>query len=88
MKRDRKSTADIIHTDAEKLFTWEAQKILDLATERIEIGNPPSWENDISVYKAKIPPEFRKHLRRVRNRNSHVEPSRAAEAEISLSDFF
>ena len=87
-KRDRKSTEDIHWTALDKLFTSEAQKLIDNAADRIRSGRAPEWENDISYYLVSIPDEFGMHFRRIRNRHGHVDHKRASGEEINLSDFF
>lgn len=87
-KRDRKSTEEIHWVALDKLFTSEAQKLIDNSADRIRNGRAPTWENDISYYQVSVPDEFGMHFRRIRNRHGHVDYKRASGEEITLSEFF
>lgn len=87
-KRDRNSTEDIHWSDLDKLFTSEAQKLINNTAERIRNGRAPAWENDISYYQVSVPDNFGMHFRRIRNRHGHVDHKRSSGEEITLSEFF
>ncbi|MGA3135424.1 MAG: hypothetical protein ABSC88_05460 [Terracidiphilus sp.] len=63
-----------------------AQRILTGRREAILNGTAPAWENHISAFPEKVPPEFAEQFRKMRNKISgHVSHERSA---ISLSDFY
>lgn len=70
----------------EKYISHHAQRIVTNRREAIMNGTAPSWENTLSAYPEKIPPEFSTDFRCCRNKASgHVKHERA---ELSLSDFY
>jgi hypothetical protein len=87
-KRDKRSTSDIPHTNLDQLFNFEAQKAINITTERILNGRALGWENDLSYYQVIVPEDFGMHFRWIRNRHSHVDHKRSSGEEISLSEFY
>lgn len=63
----------------------EATRLLKIRRDRILRGDAPSWENHISVYEVKIPEEFGRSFRKVRNLRSHVNPQRV---DFDLGEFY
>jgi hypothetical protein len=51
----------------------------------IQNGTAPTWENNISYYPEKVPTEFAKEFRQLRNIGGHVSHKRS---NLSLSDFY
>ncbi len=63
-----------------------AQRILTDRRKAILNGTAPVWENNISAFPEKVPPEFAKRFREMRNKVSgHLSHERPA---ISLSNFY
>jgi len=63
------------------------QRLLTGRRTAIQNGTAPSWENDITYYPEKVPPEFASEFRRYRNlTHGHVSHKRSS--EINPSDFF
>lgn len=63
-----------------------AQRILNGRRRAVQAGIAPAWENDISYYPEKVPSEFAKEFRQLRNNlGGHVTHKRSS---ISLSDFY
>jgi hypothetical protein len=58
-----------------------------MARERIDKGYAPVWENIRSYYDVKVPDDFGKHWRYIRNRRNHVSEKRFTGDDISLSEF-
>jgi hypothetical protein len=74
------------YLNVERYISHHAQRILTGTREAIQNGTAPSWENDLSAYPEKIPPEFANNFRRCRNKTlGHVKHQRAG---LSLSDFY
>ncbi len=69
------------------ILTEEAQLQLNLMISRIDKGYAPSWVNNKSYYEVKVPKEFGKHWRSIRNRRNHASARRYTADDISLSDF-
>lgn len=79
--KDRKE-----HEMADLYVTSIVQRILTGKREDILAGRAPVWENHISAYPEKVPPEFAQEFRRLRNTaNGHVKHQRAG---LSLTDFY
>ena len=71
----------------EDYIASHVQRLLTKRRTAIQNGTAPLWENDISYYPEKVPPEFAKEFRRHRNlTHAHVSHERAS--KINLSDFF
>lgn len=77
-KRDRWNIRDLDHHQLDRLFNLEAEKLLRRKREAIEQGHAPAWENDISVYRVAVQPEFGQQLRRLRNVHAHTSMRRVA----------
>jgi hypothetical protein len=76
---------DYIKLDS--ILTAEAELHLHMARERIDKGYAPVWENIRSYYDVKVPDDFGKHWRYIRNRRNHVSEKRFTGDDISLSEF-
>lgn len=87
LKRDTKNTKSADdYSDAERYIAGNTQRILTNRREAIKNGTAPSWENHISAYPEKIPPDFAKDFRRYRNKIiGHVSHERST---LSLSEFY
>ena len=74
------------HEEVERFISSHAQRILTNKREAIKNGTAPVWENALSAYPEKIPPEFAKEFRDYRNKAAaHVSYKRSS---LSLSDFY
>ena len=71
--------------DAGLHIMGHAQSILTGKRRAIQNGTAPGWENDISYYPEKVPAEFAKEFRQLRNIGGHVSHKRPS---LSLSDFY
>lgn len=88
-KRDRGDAADIDAPRLDRLFNFEAEKMLRRKRDAIEHGHAPDWENAISVYRVAVPPEFGQQFRRLRNAHSHTSTKRVAPGkDWSVFQFF
>jgi hypothetical protein len=84
--RELKDTARLPAEMADRYIGSHAQRILTNRREDIVKGTAPTWENHISYYPEKIPQDFAKDFRQVRNNASaHVSHERSA---LNLSDFY
>lgn len=84
--RDLKDTARMPAEMADKYIASQTQRILTNRREAISRGTAPTWENDISYYPEKIPKDFAKDFRQVRNKvSAHVSHERSA---LNLSAFY
>lgn len=72
----------------DKVFVREAQKMLNIRTERIRDGRAPTWENHISVYLKTVPESFGTDFRSIRNRLTHVDEKRIAPERMTLTEFY
>lgn len=71
----------------EAYITHHAQRLLINRRMSIENGTAPAWENDISYYPERIPPEFAREFREYRNKvHGHVTHERTS--KLSLSQFY
>jgi len=71
--------------DAGLHIMGHAQRILTGKRRAIQNGTAPTWENNISYYPEKVPTEFAKEFRQLRNIGGHVSHKRSS---LSLSDFY
>ena len=70
----------------ELFISTHAQRILRNKREAIKNGSAPVWENALSAYPEKIPPEFAEDFRKYRNKVAgHLSYERSS---LSLSDFY
>lgn len=78
------------HTKFDIIFTEEVEKILRNRKQRILRGIEDNIAgNRAEFYECKVPTEFGKHFRFVRNRTSHTDFKRASSKyDLSLTDFF
>jgi hypothetical protein len=84
--RDRRDTAAVHFEDAEREIMREAQRALTNRRDAIINGTAPAWENALSAYAEKVPPEFAREFRRHRNVTvGHVKPERR---NLSLTAFY
>jgi hypothetical protein len=84
--RDRGDTASMEAAVKDTYIMSHTQRILTSRRQAILNGTAPAWENHISAYPEKVPPEFAEQFRRMRNKVSgHVTHERST---ISLSDFY
>jgi hypothetical protein len=75
------------YEELDSILTKEAELHLHLMIQRIDKGYAPSWVNDRSYYEVKVPEEFGKHWRFIRNRRNHPSDKRYTGEDITLSDF-
>jgi hypothetical protein len=86
LARENWSTAKLEAADADRYIAGHAQRILTARRQAIQTGTAPAWENDISYYPEKVPTDFAKKFRQLRNKSSgHVTHERPS---ISLSEFY
>ena len=84
--RERQDTEQLRAEMAEACIASHTQRILTNRREAVLKGTAPAWENDISYYPEKIPPEFAKAFRQCRNTvSTHVSHKRSA---LNLSKFY
>jgi hypothetical protein len=84
--RDIGNTATLEADVATRYVQGHAQRVLTGRRQRILNGTAPAWENDISHYPEKVPPDFAKKFRQLRNKVSgHVTHERS---RIDLSEFY
>ena len=69
----------------EAYITRHTQRLLANRRRAIQNGTAPVWENDISYYSEKIPPEFARTFREFRNNHSHVTHERS---KLNIADFY
>jgi hypothetical protein len=72
------------HLD-EAYISSHTQRLLTNRRTAIQNGTAPVWENDISYYPEKVPPEFAGSFRNFRNNHSHVTHERS---KLSVADFY
>jgi hypothetical protein len=85
IKRERGDT-ELRWQMADSYIYSHAQRILTNRRDAILKGTAPAWENHISNYPEKVPKDFAKEFRRVRNKASvHVDSERSA---LSLTGFY
>jgi hypothetical protein len=86
VQRDRGSTAELKGEIASRYIQGHAQWVLSGRRQAILNGTAPGWENHISYYPEKAPPEFATKFRQLRNKiSAHVTHERAS---IDLTDFY
>ena len=84
--RENGNTAKPEATVADRYIAGHAQRILTGRRQSILNGTAPAWENHISYYPEKVPADFARKFRQVRNKSSgHVTHERS---NISLPDFY
>lgn len=84
--RERGDTAKLEAAVADRHIAGHAQRILTGRRQAIQNGTAPVWENHISYYPEKVPEDFARKFRHVRNKSSgHVTHERS---NISLSEFY
>jgi hypothetical protein len=84
--RDTGDTTPLEAAAKDTYIAGHTQRILTVRRQAILNGTAPAWENHISAYPEKVPPEFAEQFRRMRNKASgHVTHERST---ISLSDFY
>ncbi|OJA06433.1 hypothetical protein [Halomonas sp. QHL1] len=86
-KRDQGST-ELSWEIADLMLTEEAQKYFDNTKERILRGIHLPEDNDVSYYDYKVPIEFGKHMRDIRNNHHHSDYRRVSGSRPSLKAFF
>jgi hypothetical protein len=69
----------------EVYISHHAQRLLTNKRVAIWNGTAPVWENDISYYPEKVPPEFARTFRQFRNNHSHVTHERS---KLKIADFY
>jgi hypothetical protein len=69
----------------EAYISHHAQRLLTNRRTAIQNGTAPTWENDISYYPEKVPPEFAQTFRKFRNNHSHVTHERS---KLNVADFY
>ena len=69
----------------EAYITRHTQRLLTNRRSAIQCGTAPVWENDISCYPEKVPPEFARTFREFRNIHSHVTHERS---KLNIADFY
>jgi hypothetical protein len=85
-QRDRGDTMKLQGAIATRYIQGYAQHVLTGRRQAILNGTAPAWENDISYYPAKAPPEFATKFRQLRNKiSAHVTHERSS---IDLTDFY
>jgi hypothetical protein len=86
IKRDRLDTASLRSEIADRYVQSHIQRVLTNRREAILNGTAPSWENHISAYPERAPPDVATEWRRQRNVISgHVNPERS---QLSLTSFY
>jgi hypothetical protein len=84
--RDIGDTGQLRAEEAERFIAGETQRILTRTRKAIQDGTAPAWENHISDYPEKIPPDFAREFREYRNKAyGHVTHERA---NLNLSEFY
>ncbi|QGY03625.1 hypothetical protein MMSR116_18315 [Methylobacterium mesophilicum SR1.6/6] len=84
--RDFQNTEQIRAEMAHRIVAGETQRIVTNRRNAILDGTAPDWENDISYYPEKIPPEFAEEFRKARNKTfGHVSIERST---LDLSAFY
>lgn len=84
--RERFDTAQVRAEEADRWIQANAQRVLTGRRNAILNGTAPSWENHISTFPEKVPPEFAREFRAVRNKaQAHVTHERASK---NLTDFY
>lgn len=69
----------------EAYISHHTQRLLTNKRVAIRNGTAPVWENDISYYPEKVPPEFARTFREFRNNHSHVTHERS---KLNIADFY
>jgi hypothetical protein len=69
----------------EVYITRHTQRRLTNRRSDIQNGTAPVWENDISYYPEKVPPESARTFREFRNNHSHVTHERS---KLNIADFY
>lgn len=84
--RERFDTAQVRAEEADRWIQADAQRVLTGRRNAILDGTAPLWENHISAFPKKVPPEFAREFRAIRNKaQGHVTHERASK---SLTDFY
>jgi hypothetical protein len=84
--RDRQDTKTLVSQLADSYLASELQRALTRRRSAILNGTAPAWENHISYFPEKIPPDLARDFRRFRNiAIGHVKIERSS---LSLSDFY
>ena len=88
-KRDRLSTRSIPASSRDKLFNYEAIKIMKNRKFSVERGFAPAWDVNADQYEMEVPDEFGEEFRKTRNRASHVDHERLDDTEHpTLGEFY
>lgn len=69
----------------EAYITGHTQRLLEHRRSAILNGTAPVWENDVSYYPERVPPEFARTFRVFRNNHSHVTHERS---KLNIADFY
>jgi len=86
VQRDRCDTTKLEGEIASRYIQGHAQRVLTGRRQAILNGTAPIWENHISYFPEKVPPEFATQFRELRNKAiAHVTHERAS---IDLSGFY
>ena len=74
------------HIVVERYIAGSTHRILTNRREAVINGTAPSWENALSAFPERVPPEFASQFRQCRNKAlGHVDYERA---QMSLSEFY
>jgi hypothetical protein len=83
--RENGTTEQLKGKTAERYIMGHVQRILTGRRQAILKGIAPAWENDISYFPEKVPAEFPREFRQLRNKITHVARDRSS---FDLTDFY
>ncbi len=87
IKRNQRDS-NIHYSKLDKLLTLEVEKLMNNMCYLIENNAAPDWVNDLSYYQEKVPEDFGKKFRTVRNSVAHVDLRRIGGSECpTLKEF-
>ena len=84
--REMGNTKELEAIEAERYIKSHAQRILTERRLAIQKGTAPVWENDISYYPEKVPADFAKEFRQIRNQCFGHDTHKRSNA--SMSEFY